>query len=76
MTHMFESGNFPPYYTMNLPSRQTATYFKPDNHEVKLDYHLPAATGCLPAIVYYHGGGMTAGSRRTDPYPTWLHGEH
>jgi acetyl esterase/lipase len=46
-----------------------------DDHEVKLDYYLPnAARGSLPAVIYYHGGGMTAGSRR-GMLPNWLYSE-
>ncbi|CAK5270515.1 unnamed protein product [Mycena citricolor] len=45
--------------------------------EVCLDVYPPAAeflTGSvtrLPAVVYYHGGGMTVGTR-TSWFPTWL----
>lgn len=62
---------------MNFPlNGQTLTYSTVGDHEIKLDYYLPVATGRLPAIIYYHGGGMTAGSRRSVPYPGWLYGEH
>ncbi|KAL4807722.1 Alpha/Beta hydrolase protein [Aspergillus unguis] len=61
--------------TFELPSgRQTVVYSSIDNHEVRLDFYLPPTpTGPLPAIIYYHGGGMTAGSRCEYPWPEWLY---
>jgi acetyl esterase/lipase len=55
---------------------QTVVYSTIQNHDIKLDYYLPQVTGTLPAIIYYHGGGMTAGSRRSVPYPSWLYGKN
>jgi acetyl esterase/lipase len=55
---------------------QTLVYSSAEEHDVKLDYYLPKATGALPAILYYHGGGMTAGSRRSVPYPSWLYSKN
>ncbi|OJJ70437.1 hypothetical protein ASPBRDRAFT_44599 [Aspergillus brasiliensis CBS 101740] len=53
---------------------KTLVYFTVDGHDVKLDYYLPPnASGNLPAIIYYHGGGMTAGSRRGFGFPHWLY---
>ncbi|PYH45968.1 alpha/beta hydrolase [Aspergillus saccharolyticus JOP 1030-1] len=54
---------------------QTLVYSTVDGHDIKLDYYLPRNTtsGNLPAIIYYHGGGMTAGSRRSGHFPTWLY---
>lgn len=53
---------------------KTLVYFTVDGHDVKLDYYLPPnASGNLPAIIYYHGGGMTAGSRRGMGFPHWLY---
>ncbi|GMF74801.1 unnamed protein product [Aspergillus oryzae] len=44
---------------------KTLVYSTVDGHDIKLDYYLPSKQeGCLPAVIYYHGGGMTAGSRR------------
>ncbi|PYI01593.1 alpha/beta-hydrolase [Aspergillus sclerotiicarbonarius CBS 121057] len=59
----------------NLPEGgKTLVYFTIDNHNVHLDYYLPPVTsGNLPAIIYYHGGGMTAGSRRGRGFPHWLY---
>ncbi|KAJ6111378.1 hypothetical protein N7523_007439 [Penicillium sp. IBT 18751x] len=52
---------------------QTLVYSTISDHEVKLDFYLPAADrGSLPALIYYHGGGMTAGSRRAG-FPHWLY---
>ncbi|KAI1847549.1 hypothetical protein JX265_000800 [Neoarthrinium moseri] len=53
---------------------QTLVYSKVDGHEIKLDYWLPRnANGALPAVIYYHGGGMTAGSRRSFDFPHGMH---
>ncbi|KAL2844824.1 alpha/beta-hydrolase [Aspergillus pseudoustus] len=52
---------------------RTLVYSTIDGHEICMDYYLPPATGSLSAIIYYHGGGMTAGSRRGGPYPKWLY---
>ncbi|KAJ5976243.1 Alpha/Beta hydrolase protein [Penicillium waksmanii] len=51
---------------------QTLVYSTVGDHEIKLDYYLPRANGALPAVIYYHGGGMTAGSRRGGGLPHWL----
>lgn len=29
----------------------------------------------LPAVIYFHGGALTVGNRRSW-FPTWLHSEH
>ncbi|KAH8204914.1 hypothetical protein TruAng_000953 [Truncatella angustata] len=57
-----------------LPSGgQTLVYHEVGGHEVKLDYYLPPhVSGSLPVVIHYHGGGMTAGSRRDD-FPHWLY---
>lgn len=54
---------------------KTLIYFTVDGHDIKLDYYLPPnASGNRPAIIYYHGGGMTAGSRRCEwGFPHWLY---
>ncbi|KAH8666899.1 Alpha/Beta hydrolase protein [Xylariales sp. PMI_506] len=53
---------------------QTLVYFTVDGHDVKFDYYLPRnASGKLPAVIYYHGGGMTAGSRRGMGFPGWMY---
>ncbi|KAJ5176699.1 uncharacterized protein N7482_002576 [Penicillium canariense] len=58
----------------SIPQGQTLVYSTIDGHDVKLDYYLPrAASGRLPAVIYYHGGGMTAGWRRGFGFPTWLY---
>lgn len=54
---------------------QTLVYSTVGNHKIKLDYYLPHAHGKLPAVIYYHGGGMTAGSRRSGGLPHWLYCE-
>ncbi|KAJ5920712.1 Alphabeta hydrolase fold [Penicillium verhagenii] len=58
----------------DLPEgRHTVVYSTIDNHDVKLDYYLPRITGSLPAMIYYHGGGMSAGSRRGRGLPQWMY---
>ncbi|KAK7425742.1 hypothetical protein QQZ08_007717 [Neonectria magnoliae] len=53
---------------------QTVVYSIVGDHEIRLDYYLPPITnGALPTIIYYHGGGMTAGSRRDGQFPRWLY---
>ncbi|KAJ5118202.1 Alpha/Beta hydrolase protein [Penicillium atrosanguineum] len=53
---------------------QTLVYSVVDGHNIQLDYYLPpSAKGTLPAVIYYHGGGMTAGSRRDFQFPRWLY---
>ncbi|KJK67627.1 alpha/beta hydrolase fold [Aspergillus parasiticus SU-1] len=53
---------------------KTLVYSTVDGHDIKLDYYLPSKQeGCLPAVIYYHGGGMTAGSRRSIGFQHWLY---
>ncbi|KAH7128864.1 Alpha/Beta hydrolase protein [Dactylonectria macrodidyma] len=53
---------------------KTVVYSSPGEHDIKLDFYLPPkADGALPAVIYYHGGGMTAGSRRDRQFPHWLY---
>ncbi|KAJ5280956.1 Alphabeta hydrolase fold [Penicillium angulare] len=52
---------------------KTLVYSTVDNHEIKFDYWLPRIEGNLPAMIYYHGGGMTAGSRRGGGFPHWMY---
>ncbi|KAK9772957.1 putative Alpha/Beta hydrolase protein [Seiridium cardinale] len=52
---------------------QTLVYHTVEGHDVKLDFYLPPSlTGSLPVVIHWHGGGMTAGSRRGD-FPRWLY---
>jgi hypothetical protein len=61
---------------IDIPDPRTVIYSTLDNSQLKLDYFLPSnATGSLPAIVCFHGGGMTVGDRRMGPgMPIWLFG--
>lgn len=61
---------------IDIPDPRTIIYSTLDNSQLKLDYFLPSnATGSLPAIVCFHGGGMTVGDRRMGPgMPIWLFG--
>lgn len=54
----------------------TLVYSKIDDLEIKLDLYLPPqATGRLPAIVIFHGGGLTIAHRAVDDaIPVWMIG--
>jgi acetyl esterase/lipase len=60
----------------NLPDSRTIVYSKADNLELKLNLYLPYnATGTLPAIICFHGGGLTVGDRHPGlMMPVWLLG--
>lgn len=60
----------------NEPEPQTLTYSFVDDLEIKLDLYVPSdAQGALPAIVYFHGGGLTIGNRDIkEVHSTWLYG--
>jgi acetyl esterase/lipase len=60
----------------NFPNSRTLVYSTVDNLELKLDLHFPPnAAGALPAIVSFHGGGLTTGSRQPGLMsPAWLLG--
>jgi acetyl esterase/lipase len=60
----------------NIPKPQTLVYSTIGNLEIKLDLYLPPnATGALPAIVFFHGGGLTVGDRHDGTMSaTWLLG--
>lgn len=57
-------------------SALTFTYKEVDGIRILLDVYLPPddvvqhAKHC-PAVVYFHGGGLTVGNRRSW-FPTWL----
>ncbi|KZT67008.1 alpha/beta-hydrolase [Daedalea quercina L-15889] len=52
----------------------TLTYSRVDSLDIQLDYELPCsvASGSLGAVIYLHGGGMIAGSRRDAFFPDWM----
>jgi acetyl esterase/lipase len=60
----------------DAPAPLTLIYSRVDRLELKLDLYLPPnATGALPAIVSFHGGGLTVGVRHLGPMsPVWLFG--
>ena len=60
----------------NIPTPQTLVYQTVDKLEVKLDLYVPPnVTGSLPAIICFHGGGLTVGDRYPGPMTaTWLLG--
>ncbi|RDW72395.1 alpha/beta hydrolase [Aspergillus mulundensis] len=59
------------------PDGKTLVYSTVAGHPIHMDYYLPprtaTTTDSLPALIYYHGGGMTTGSRREAPWPTWMY---
>lgn len=55
----------------------TLVYSKVDGLELKVDIYLPPnATGSMPAIICWHGGGMVVGDRkpRDTQITTWMIG--
>lgn len=54
---------------------QTITYSTIGTLQIKVDFQAPpSARGALPGVVFFHGGGMVAGSRRE--YAEWTVGQH
>ena len=61
----------------NIPEPLTLVYSKIKDLEIKLDLYLPPdATGTLPVIIFFHGGGLTVGNRQdtTRSETRWLLG--
>jgi len=61
-------------------SKRTITYRRVGDLDIKLDVSVPpsATTGSvLPAVVYFHGGGLLSGGRNEeDAYtPLWFKGK-
>ncbi|KZP01267.1 alpha/beta-hydrolase [Calocera viscosa TUFC12733] len=60
-----------------IPEPLTVTYSVVDDLELQCDLYLPSASSfggrskARPAVIYWHGGGLTCGDRRTW-FPTWL----
>lgn len=52
----------------------TVTYKKLGDLTLHIDVYPPTPRfdAPVPAVVYFHGGGMTAGDRASW-FPTWLH---
>ena len=61
---------------VNIPKPHTLVYSKIEDLEIKLDLYLPPnAAGALPAIIFFHGGGLTVGDRHDGTMSTmWLLG--
>ena len=52
---------------VNAHSKETFTYKKAGDLEIKADVYRPAGAGPHPTIVWIHGGGLIFGSRATIP---------
>lgn len=54
----------------------TLTYSTVGKLDIKLDAYIPpdASASALPGIIYFHGGGLTTGSRRDILFCHWLLG--
>jgi acetyl esterase/lipase len=52
----------------------TITYSQVDGLNIQLDAYVPEASGSLPAVLYFHGGGLVCGSRDDFLLPEWLKG--
>lgn len=53
---------------------QTVTYSTVGTLPIKVDFQAPpSARGVLPGVIFFHGGGMVAGSRRE--YGEWIVGQ-
>ena len=65
-----------------LPPHSTFAYKQIGNQDVLFDIYLPEVpssgslkrneTVSVPAVVYFHGGGLTVGNRESW-FPFWLH---
>jgi hypothetical protein len=53
-----------------VPEPRTFTY----SQGVDLDAYIPSITGPIPVLIFFHSGGMVAGSKRDILFPTWLVG--
>ena len=53
---------------------KTVTYSRVDDLEIQLDLYLPpdVPPGPKGAIIFFHGGGMVAGCRKSLNYEEWL----
>ena len=60
-------------------SKYTITYKRVSNLEIKIDLTLPPSSTMdspLPALIYYHGGGLLSGHRTEEDvfFPPWIKG--
>ena len=60
----------------------TLAYKRLENKHFHLDVYPPSSflsdlnkAALIPAVIYFHGGGLTVGNRRSW-FPAWLHGTH
>lgn len=55
---------------------KTITYSKAAGLDIKLDLYIPTpvSSGPKAALVFFHGGGMVTGGRRTLYFQRWLIG--
>ena len=59
--------------TNTRPEPITLVYKRVADLDLALDVYPPTTTGATthPALVYFHGGGLTVGDRKSW-FPTWL----
>lgn len=69
----FSSSNHSQPSTMAEVTPTTVVYKKLGDLTLYIDVYppTPKSDGPVPAVVYFHGGGMTVG-HRTSHFPTWL----
>ena len=56
---------------------ETVTYSRVETLDIQVDLYLPTGLkeGLVPALVFFHGGGMISGCRKTLIFQQWLKGE-
>ena len=67
----------PPNPVFAFPSPLEFAYQRVDETDYSLDVYLPTLTASspLPALVYWHGGGLVMGNRSINTWsPKWLFG--
>ena len=55
---------------------QTATYSHVGSLGIEVDFQVPPSVtkGVLPGVIFFHGGGLVAGSRTRETFP-WILGQ-
>ncbi|MFC1421136.1 alpha/beta hydrolase [Streptacidiphilus cavernicola] len=64
-----------PFLQAGDAPNETITYATLDGKPIQADLYLPAKSNTpAPLVVSIHGGGFIGGSKRTNPFTTWLAG--